>query len=208
MIETNLPIIFLKQIIVFPYNEIKIEFTSDKDKSVINKAIKYNDSYILLVNLTDPLEENPNYKDLPKIGIMGKINSKIELPNNNVRVVVQGIDRVEVLNYLEGENNNFNAFVIATKEYDYDEVEANALKRILLRDLNEYIDMSSYMTNSVLGRINGVDSISKLSDIIIGELPLVYSAKLKYIGMPNPMNRVRSIIEDIHSGFMEAPARR
>jgi ATP-dependent Lon protease len=198
MIETNLPIIFLKEIIVFPYNEIKIEFTNNKDKLVIDKALKFNDGYMLLVNLTDPLEENPNYRDLPKIVILGKINSKIELPDGSIRVIIQGMDRVEVLNYLEGENNNLNAFVMATKEYDYDEAEANALKRILIRDLNDYIETSSYMSNSVLGKISGVDNISKLADIIIGELPLDYAFKLKYIGMSNPMNRVRSIIEDIH----------
>ena len=96
MIETNLPIIFLRELILFPYNELKIEFSSIKDKYVIDKAIKYNDNYVLLLNLTDPLEENPNYRDLPKMLVLGKINSKIELPNGNFRVTIQGIDRVVI----------------------------------------------------------------------------------------------------------------
>ena len=198
MIETNLPIIFLKEIIIFPYNEIKLEFSNSKDKLVVNSAIMNNDGNILLVNLTDPLEENPNYKDLPKIAILGKINSKIELSNSNIRVIIQGIDRVEVLNYFEGEYHNLNAFVIATKDFDYDVSEALALRRILLRSLNEYISNSPYMSNSVLGRINDVDSIGKLSDIVLGELSLSYLEKLKYVGMSNPMNRIRMIIEDIN----------
>ena len=198
MVETNLPIIFLKEIIVFPYNEIKTEFSNDKDKLVIERAIKHNDSYILLVNLTDPLEENPNYKDLPRIAILGKINTKIELPNGNVRVIIKGIDRAEVLNYVEVEGNNLNAFVIPTKEYDYDASEASALKRILLRNLNSYIECSSYMSNSVLGKINGVDNVSKLVDIIVGDIPLNYQDKLKYVGMSNPMNRLRTLIGDIN----------
>ena len=39
MIETNLPIIFLRDLILFPYNELKIEFSSVKDKYVIDKSI-------------------------------------------------------------------------------------------------------------------------------------------------------------------------
>ena len=91
-----------------------------------------------------------------------------------------------------------NAFVIATKDFDYDVSEALALRRILLRSLNEYISNSPYMSNSVLGRINDVDSIGKLSDIVLGELSLSYLEKLKYVGMSNPMNRIRMIIEDIN----------
>ena len=90
-----------------------------------------------------------------------------------------------------------SAFVVPTKEYDYNEIEASALKRILYRKLDEYIDVSPYMSNTVLGRINDVKNISKLSDIIVAELPLEYTDILKYINMTNPMLRIKSIIEDL-----------
>ena len=197
MVETNLPIIFLKEIVVLPYNELRIELVTDNDKLVLGLSESKHDNHLLLVNLNDPLEEHPNIKDLPKIAILGKVKSKIELPNGRVRLVIIGIDRVEVLNYIENENY-MEAFVIPTKEYDYDEIEANALKRMLFRDLNNYIDISPYMTNNVLGRIMGVNNLSKLSDIIISELPLEYLDKLKYVSIANPMLRIRKIIEDLN----------
>ena len=135
---------------------------------------------------------------MPKVAILGKIKSKIELPNGIVRVVLVGIDRVEVLNYVENENNNFEAFVIPTKEYDYDSSEALALKRILLRNLELYIELSSYMSNNVMGRIEGINNLSRITDIIVDELPIDYSNKLKYVTMINPMNRVRAIIETLN----------
>ncbi len=197
MVETNLPIIFLKEVVVLPYNEIRIEFINEIDKLVLNTSEVHHDNHLLLVNLKDPLEEKPNQKDLPKIAILGKIKSKIELPNGRVRVVILGIDRVEILNYVD--NNNFlEAFVIPTKEYDYDEIEANALKRILYRDLDNYIDISSDMSNSVIGRITGVNNLSKLSDIVVAELSLSYYDKVKYIELTNPMYRLRKIIEDLN----------
>lgn len=198
MVETNLPVMFLKEQILLPYNELRLEFTSETDKLILNTSESYHDSYLLLVNLSDPLEVNPTLRELPKVAILGKIKSKIELPNGIVRVVLVGIDRVEVLNYVENENNNFEAFVIPTKEYDYDSSEALALKRILLRNLELYIELSSYMSNNVMGRIEGVTNLSRITDIIVDELPIDYSNKLKYVTMINPMNRVRAIIETLN----------
>lgn len=198
MVETNLPVMFLKEQILLPYNELRLEFTSETDKLILNTSESYHDSYLLLVNLSDPLEVNPTLRELPKVAILGKIKSKIELPNGIVRVVLVGIDRVEVLNYIENEKNNFEAFVIPTKEYDYDSSEALALKRILLRNLELYIELSSYMSNNVMGRIEGINNLSRITDIIVDELPIDYPNKLKYVTMINPMNRVRAIIENLN----------
>ena len=197
MVETNLPILFLKDVVIFPYNEVRLEFDRT-EKNILTDAETNHDGHLLLINLLDPLEERPLIKDLPRIGVLGKIRSKIELSNGNVRVVLTGIDRVEVLNYLEKENGDLEAFVIPTKEYDYNETEAIALRRMLNRNLENYVEVSPYMSNAVLGRINGVSSISKLSDIIVSDLPLEYETKIKYIGMPNPMFRIRRIIEDLN----------
>ena len=181
MVETNLPVIFLKDQILLPYNELRLEFTSEIDKLVLNNSESYHDSYLLLVNLTDPLEVNPTIRELPKVAILGKIKSKIELPNGIVRTVIVGIDRVEVLNYIENENNTFEAFVIPTKEIDYNRDEESALKRILFRNLELYIELSSYMSNNVMGRIEGINNLSRITDIIVDELPIDYPNKLKVL---------------------------
>lgn len=197
MVETNLPIILLKNKILFPYSEVRVEFTRSKDKLVLENSLKYNDNHVLLVNLVDPLEENPNVRDLPNLGVVGKIKSKIELSNGVVRVVLAGLERVEVLNYLENDYGYLESFVVPIRDYDYDDLEANALKRILIKDLNQYIDISSLMSNSVLGRIVGVDNISKFADIVCSELPIDYSSKLKYLMEANPIQRIKMIIEDL-----------
>ena len=196
MVETNLPILYLREMVLLPYNEIRLEFTNDEDKRVLSLAEKQHDSHLLLVNLLDPLEEEPDINELPEIGILSKIKSKIDLPNGITRVVLIGIDRVSISSYAKI-GNILSAFVVPTKEYDYNEIEASALKRILYRKLDEYIDVSPYMSNTVLGRINDVKNISKLSDIIVAELPLEYTDILKYINMTNPMLRIKSIIEDL-----------
>ena len=198
MIETNLPVLLLKELILLPFNEIRIEISKEEDKKVLNISEQNHENYILCVNVPDFVEEKPSIRHLPKIAILAKIKSKIELPNGLVRLVLIGIDRVEVLNYVEDNDNNLYSYVVSTKEYDFDEMEATALKRILLKDLNEYIEISPYISNNVLGRINGINNIGRLSDIIAFEIPIDYHDKLKYIEMTNPMNRLKLTIEDLH----------
>lgn len=198
MVETNLPILFLRDVVLLPYNELRMEFSSEFEKKILEVSEKRHDNHILFVNLIDTLEEKPSIRKLPKIAILGKIKTKIELPNGKVRIVVVGIDRVEVLNYIENDDSSFEAFVIPTKAYDYNELESNALKRILLKDLNNYIEISSSISNNVLGRISGINGIGRLTDIIVDEMPFDYLSKVKYIEMPNPMNRIKLIIEDLN----------
>ena len=196
MTHTNLPILYLRDVVLLPFNDIRLEFSNDIDKKILNIAESNYDGYVLLINLNDPLEEEPDYNTLPDIGILGKIKSKIDLPNGITRVVMTGIDRVEIVS-INNNNDFLSAFVISTKEYDYNEVEASALRRVLYRKLDEYIDISPYMSNTVIGRITEVKNISKLSDIIVSELPLEYNEVLKYVSITNPMNRIREITLDL-----------
>lgn len=197
MTQTNLPILYLRDVVLLPFNDIRLEFSNDIDKKILNIAESNYDGYVLLINLNDPLEEEPDYNTLPDIGILGKIKSKIDLPNGITRVVMTGIDRVEIVSINNNNNDFLSAFVISTKEYDYNEVEASALRRVLYRKLDEYIDISPYMSNTVIGRITEVKNISKLSDIIVSELPLEYNEVLKYVSITNPMNRIREITLDL-----------
>ena len=198
MVKTNLPIIFLRDVIILPNNELRIEINSMMEKNILGNAEVNHDGHLLLVNVADPLEENPSLNELSKIAVLGRIKSKIELPNGIVRLVIIGIERVEIINYIENERKEIEAFVVPTESYEYDEFEASALRRILFRDLNNYIEISSMMSNSVLGRTNGIKNIGVLSDIIAYELQISYADKLKYINAINPMVRTRMVIEDIN----------
>ena len=68
MVETNLPILFLKDVVIFPYNEVRLEFDRT-EKNILTDAETNHDGHLLLINLLDPLEERPLIKDLPRIGV-------------------------------------------------------------------------------------------------------------------------------------------
>ena len=198
MVETNLPVLLLKNNILFPYSEIRIEINSQSEKRLIENACRNNDNQLLLINLIDPLEENPNIKDLPNIGLVGKIKSMLELSNGSLRIVLVGLSRVSILNYFESEYGYLESFVIPNLEISSDTLENAALRRVLFKELNRYIEISSVMSNNVIGRTVGIDDIGKLTDIVCFELPLDYSTKLNYLKMIDPVVRIRKLIEDLN----------
>ena len=104
MTQTNLPVLYLRDSVLLPYNDIRIEFSDELNKNILDIAESNYDNYILLINLSDPLEVEPDTGILPRIGILGRIKSKLSLPNGIMRVVLTGIDRVEIVSV----NNNDN----------------------------------------------------------------------------------------------------
>lgn len=197
LIKTNLPVIFLKDVVLLPNNDLRVEFSSSKDKLMLKQAENKFEGNLLFINLKNPKEEKPSINDLPKVGVIGRIKTKIELPNGIVRVVITGVNRVEVIEYIDN-LGYIEAFIKTIDACVYDAFEASALKRILLRDLNNYIELSSYMSNSVIGRIDGNIPLDAVVDIVTAEVPLVYKDKVKYIYELNPLTRTRLLIEDLN----------
>ena len=197
MVQTNLPVLLLRSSILFPYNEIRLEITTTKDKLILETSYKYYDQQVLLLNLDDPLEENPNIDDLPTIGVVGKIKSKLSLANGNERVVISGLERVQIINYIENDYGYLDSFVISLPREEIEELKQTALRRILFKELNTYIDSASLMSNSVIGRISGVEDIGKLTDIVCSELPISYEKKLKYLRQIKPSKRMNLLLEEL-----------
>ena len=83
MIKTNLPVLLIRNMVLFPNSEVRIEIDSEIDKKVISLAEDYYDNQVLIVNPKDVLEQNPDITELPKVGIVGSVKMKIDMPNQN-----------------------------------------------------------------------------------------------------------------------------
>jgi ATP-dependent Lon protease len=74
MVKTCLPVILLRGVVLLPYSEIRLEVNNDIDREIFKLAEQNHDNNILIVPLTNPLEESLNINELAKIAVMGKIN--------------------------------------------------------------------------------------------------------------------------------------
>lgn len=201
MIKTDLPVILLRGIILLPNNDIRLEFDSDTSKSIIDVSELFHDNNILVVSQSNPLEEAPDIKELPKIGVMAKINHKMELPNGKTRIVITGIKRAEIHEYLNLNKTSEVLEAIASEidEEKIEEKEEKALTRKLYRELEQYIKLVPYVSNSVLSLIINIGNLSKMTDIIASNLPIDLNRIQLYLQEQSAYKRSEMILEDIYN---------
>lgn len=200
MVKTNLPVILLRGIVLLPNNEIRLEFENDDSRNIIDVAELFHDNKLLVVSSANPLEEIPDRQDLSRIGVISKITHKIELPNGKVRVVIRGMMRAEICEYLNLENTNetLESIVANLPNEELDKEEEHVRIRKLYRELEDYIKMIPYMSNSVLSQIVNVTELGKVTDIIVPHMPLSLDRMHEYLKETSATKRMEMILEDIY----------
>ena len=192
------PILIMRNMMIFPSSEARIELVEKKDKDIIKIASNFYDNEILIVNLDDKLEQEPSINELSNYGILGKIKMKIEMPNGKSRVVIEGLRRVLITNYLK----ESDIIIGNMKNIQEDELtikENNAYVKTLIKKTENYIENVPYISNGILSKITGITDIEILTDIIAIFLPLDYERKLEYIREISVKKRVSMILEDINN---------
>ncbi len=197
--KNNLPVMLLKKIVLLPYQDVRLDLNNDVSSTVIDLSLKRYNGEILIVCPVDPYEEAPDISDLPGVGVVGKIKSKIELPNGNLRIVVSGIKRVKILEYVNeiSDGDILKAHTLSINLPRFDEVEETTLRRKITELLNNYIECSSSISNSILSTIKDITDLDRLSDIIVSFMPFTIEKKLLYMQEINALHRANALVYDL-----------
>jgi len=199
MIKTDLPVILLKGIILLPNNDIRLEFSNDDSKNIIDVSELFHDSELLVVSTTE-ISDKPDTKRLPKIGVISKITHKMELPNGKTRVIITGEKRAHIHEYLNL-NNSFEvleSIVSQIEDEQIDEKEETVMIRKLYREIETCTKTVPNMSNSVLALIINSTNISKMTDIIAPFLPIENNRLNEYLEEEKSTERVKMILEDVY----------
>lgn len=192
----NIPVIILKQLIILPNQEIKLEISNIiSQKTVAEATLKYNNE-ILVIAPIDSFEEDPGVEDLPKVGVIAKIKSRIAT-NRGMQIKLRGIKRVAVNRYYNAKDSILFSEVMYIELPNIIKEEENALLKKLKSVLKKYIDNSNYLSNDVLSLINNKD-LNKVTDIIASFIPFDISKKLNYMQEINPIKRAKNLIIDMN----------
>ena len=198
MIKSNLPVILLKNLVLLPYQDIRIEVKNNISKKVVEISRLYHDCEVLVDCPLNSLEENPDTSDLPKIGVVGKIKSTVDLPNGNIRLIISGLYRVKILDYVNySDEKDILDSIITCIDSINSEIEEIAYNRKLVIELEKYIDKNPYLSNSILSELKNDNSLDKLTDIVGCFLDLNFEKKLKLMLESSCINRCKFLIHEI-----------
>ena len=202
MIDENsskiLPLIPLRDIVVFPNMVAPLFVGRDKSVKALEDAMN-NDKEIILVTQRDSVIDDPEYKDIYEVGTLGKILQLLRLPDGTVKVLIEGGKRVHIKDFLFNEKfleANYST-VIENKEIDG--VEEKALLRTASEQFEAYTKLNKKITSDVVTSIAEINNISKMSDVIASHLNISLSDKQNLLEQLTASIRMEKVLEFIEN---------
>ena len=195
-IRYTLPLLPLRGITVFPGMVLHFDVGRPKSIHAVKEAMN-SDKLIFLCYQNDIAEENPSLEDLAEIGTIAEIHQILNLPDGNLRVLVEGLYRGKItsLKYYEP-----YAEVNVSKKNDIypdDEVLLNVLTRRCMHYVEDFLALYDRLSPEITSTLMSVDDIGELSDVIASNFPLKPNDKQRILNELDVKQRTETLIEII-----------
>ena len=195
VIPEKLPVLVLRDIVVFPYMIVPLYVGRQKSKKAVDVALN-SDRMILLLTQKDPNMEEPAGDDLFQFGTVALIVRMLKLPDGRLRVLVQGVSRVRV-DGLDDDGKTLNAKVTQIEDVDPDklDMEEKALIKNARQKFEQAGKLGKAIPNEIFVIIENIEEPGKLADIIAANLDLKIADSQKILEEPNSMKRLQKVYE-------------
>ena len=177
-----LPAIALRGTTILP--DMIVHFDISREKSIkAVEAAMVKDQRVFLITQKDPETENPGIPDLYQVGTVAFVKQVVKLPQDVLRVLVEGYDRAELLS-LEQEKPFLKAEVAVFEPEDerkYDPTMIEAMMRSLRELFQQYSTESNRLTKDQIAQIMESGSIEELLSQISVNLSVNYQSRQKIL---------------------------
>lgn len=191
------PLLALRGVLIFPGMIANLDVGREKSIAAIDAA-EATDKQIILVGQKQPEQENVAADDLYEWGVLATIKQRLQLPNGAVRLLVEGLERVHVLNAVEVHENEQDFFVGEVEvvpAVDAVDAEAEGLRRLLLDAFEQWTLLTKKVNPDTVQSLKSRADVSKVPDIIVGYLPLSLTEKEELLEMAPLKLRLRKLYE-------------
>ncbi len=192
-----LPLLPLRDVVVYPHLVIPLFVGRSKSVRALEIALESNKK-ILLVAQKSANEEEPGPADLYEIGTLATILQMLKLPDGTVKVLVEGVNRARVLEFIELENS-FAARIEQVEDVASSEGEVQALMRTVFTQFDQYVKINKKIPPEILTSLSSIDDAGRLADTITAHLPLKLEEKQKILEMFDIAKRLEYLL-----GLLEA----
>jgi len=169
--ERQLPLLPLRGILVFPYMVIHLDVGRERSIAAIEEAM-LDDRIILLTSQKETEIDSPNPDDLYEIGTIAEIKQLLKLPGGTIRVLVEGISRGRVLEFIE-EDRYFKVRIEELLEEKKSLTpELETLIRGMTHQFEEYAKLGKRVPLETIGTVLAVEEPGQLADIVASHLNL------------------------------------
>lgn len=187
----------LRDIVVYPKMIVPLFVGREKSIKALQKSVD-NDQNIVLVTQKDPSVEDPQKEDVFQIGTLGTVLQLLKLPDDTVKVLVEGLERVRLDN-VEPSDSGLEAEITILPDSKDDNPELEGIVRAVLSQFEEYVKLSKKIPPEVLVSVNQIEDYTKLADTIASHLALKLADKQALLEGKSLSERFEMLL-----GFMDA----
>lgn len=195
VIPDTLPVLPVRDIVVFPYMIIPLFVGRDISIKAIDNALNSN-RLILLLTQKDLSVETPGPEDLYHTGTVGMIMRMLKLPDGRVKILVQGLSKVRVINFSQTE-----PFLLADVEklvepkVEEITIEIEALMRSVKELLDKAVSLGKTILPDVMVIIENIDDPGRLADLVASNLGLKTEQAQEVLEILDPVQRLKRVSE-------------
>ncbi|MCU5330445.1 endopeptidase La [Bacillus wiedmannii] len=195
--ERIVPLLPLRGVLVYPTMVLHLDVGRDKSIQALEQAAM-DENIIFLAMQKEMNIDDPKEDDIYSVGTVAKVKQMLKLPNGTLRVLVEGLHRAEVVEFIEEENVVQVSIKTVTEEVG-DDLEEKALMRTLLEHFEQYIKVSKKVSNETFATVADVEEPGRLADLIASHLPIKTKQKqeiLEIVSVKERLHTLISIIQD------------
>ncbi len=166
---TTLPIVVEDELFLYPFMISPIFLTNQKDIDAATDAME-NNSLLFVTSSIPGKEGSRDFDAMYKVGVVGSIMRKVQIPDGRVKILFQGLARGEIIDPVQGEFNR--ALVDIVKLQSYDTLKVDALMGILRDKVKLLSSLNSHFPADLVRTIEENDEPSRISDLVSSMLKL------------------------------------
>ena len=177
------PLLPLRDVVVYPHMVIPLFVGREKSKLALEEAMA-EEKKILLSSQKRSDIDDPSIKDINTVGTLANILQLVTLPDGTVKLLVEGVSRVDLLDIRSEEF--FKAdYCPLTEHGDETDKDIQALRRTLISQVESYVRMTKKVPAEVVNTLTTIKESGRLVDTIVAHMSLKLGEKQKILEQIN-----------------------
>ncbi len=189
----KVPLLPLRDVIVFPHMVVPLFVGREKSINALEECVTKKLD-LFLVAQRQATTVNPTEKDVFQVGTLGTILQILRLPDNTVKVLIEGKKRAQIVEYQENDRL-IEAEVEEIVDTCEPTVEIEALVRSLKATFENYVKLNKRIPPEMLMSVNTIEEPSRLVDLVVAHLNLKLEDKQEILEIADSGKRLDKLLQ-------------
>lgn len=196
-IPNTIPLLPVRDIVVFSYMFLPLFVGRESSIRAVEEAMKTN-RLILLATQKNPSEDNPTPQDIYSVGTVAMIMRKLKLPDNRIKILIQGLMKAQIKHYLQ-QSPVYMVEIEKLIEPAVGEltVEIEALMRNVKEQCEKILSLKGLISSEILEILENVNDPGRLADLVASNLKLSIDEAQHILEIVDPVVRLKKVHEHL-----------